>query len=541
MSLLGIDLGTSGCKAGVFGLDGVCLAQAYRAYDMLHPRPGWSELDTAAVWGHTRAVIAEVAAQARHDPVTALSVSSFGEAFVPVTRDRQILDNSILCIDERGREHIDRLRATIGRERFYAINPNLLGPNYSMPKLLWLREHRPEVYRRADFFLLWSDLIAFLLGCDPVTNNSHANRTLLFDLERNDWSETLLDWSGIPRAKLGRVVPGGTVIGAVAADMAAALGLPPGVRVVAGGHDQCCNALGCGGIRAGRAVYGMGSFDCITPIYRKPAEPLRMLHANLNIEHHVLPELYVSFLYNQAGLLTKWFRDTFAAADQPPAGVGIYEHLYAELPDAPTRLLVLPHFDPPPHHVPETSGVIVGLKTDTTRGEILKAIVEGATLHFVQGIEALRGLGIDTTAFIAAGGGAKADKGLQVRADIFGVPIIRPRITEAGVLGAAMLAGLATGVCATAAEAAALFVHEDRRFEPDAARHACYREKHAQFRALFPTLAPLLRRLAWRSDGGPMMRDVHRQVTVPFDVSTRDCYVYRSVQTSKQRECRQQP
>jgi len=337
MSLLGIDLGTTGCKAGAFGLDGSCLAQAYREYNMLHPQPGWSELDSAAVWQKTREIIREVAARTSHDPITALSVSSFGEAFVPVSKDRKLLDNSILCVDERGREHIERLRETIGHERFYTINPNLLGPNYSMPKLLWLREHRPEIYRRADYFLLWSDLVAFLMGCEPVTNNSHANRTLLFDIDRNDWSDELLAWSGIPRGKLGMVVSGGTVIGTVSRSMAAELGIPPGVKVVAGGHDQCCNALGCGGISAGRAVYGMGSFDCITPIYRKPADPLRMLGENLNIEHHVLPGLYVSFLYNQAGLLTKWFRDTFAPSERPPAGTDIYELLFSEIPDAPTR------------------------------------------------------------------------------------------------------------------------------------------------------------------------------------------------------------
>ena len=495
MSLLGIDLGTTGCKAGVFSLDGHCIATAYREYDMLHPQPGWSELDSAAVWVKTRAVIAEVAAQAGGDPVTALCVSAFGEAFVPVSKDREILDHSILCVDERGRKHIERLLAHFGREKLYAINPNLLGPNYSLPKLLWLREHRPEIYAKADYFLLWSDFIAFMLGGEPVTNNSHANRTLLFDLDRNDWSDELLAWIGIPRRKLGPIVSGATIIGAIRSSMADELGLPRGVQIVAGGHDQCCNALGCGGITAGHAVYGMGSFDCITPMYRKPENPLSMLRENLNIEHHVLPDLYVSFLYNQGGLLVKWFRDTFASADSPPAGCGIYDWLDQEIPEEPTRLLVLPHFDPPPHHSPGTSGVIVGLKTDTRRGEILKAIREGTTLYFMRNLEALTHLGIDTTEFIASGGGAKSDSGLQLRADILGVPFVRPRMTEAGVLGAAMLAGLATGIVATTGQAAEIFVKRERVFEPDANRHAIYREKHALFQQLFPALEPILQQL----------------------------------------------
>lgn len=495
MSLLGIDLGTTGCKAGVFGLDGRCIATAYREYDMLHPQPGWSELDSVAVWAKTRAVIAEVAAKTSHDPISALAVSAFGEAFVPVSRDRRILDHSILCVDDRGRDHVERLLAHFGRETLYGINPNLLGPNYSLPKLLWLREHRPDIFEQADYFLLWSDFVAFMLGCDPVTNNSHANRTLLFDLDRNDWSDELLTWSGIPRHKLGPVVSGGTIIGTVSTTMANELGLPQGIAIVAGGHDQCCNALGCGGIAAGRAVYGLGSFDCITPLYRKPAKPLDMLRENLNIEHHVLPDLHVSFLYNQGGLLVKWFRDTFAAADVPPAGCDIYDVLEHEIPSAPTRLLVLPHFDPPPHYPTQTSGVIVGLKMDTHRGEILKAIREGTTLFFMRSLEALVHLGIDTTEFIASGGGAKSDSGLQLRADILGVPFVRPKTTEAGVLGAAMLAGLATGVFAKAEDAVAIFVKRDRVFEPDAGRHAIYREKHARYQQLCPALEPILQQL----------------------------------------------
>ncbi len=492
MSLLGVDVGTTGCKAGVFSGEGVCLAQAYREYDMLHPRPGWSELDSAEVWRKIREVMAEVAVSAKADPIRALSVSAFGEAFVPVTRERVLLDNSILCVDERGREHMERLLAAFDRESLYRINPNLPGPNYSLPKLLWLREHRSPVYEQADHFLLWSDLVLFLLGGEPVTNTSHANRTFLFDFGRNDWSDTLLAWSGIPREKLGPAVPGGTPVGTLSRAMARELGLPAGVRLVAGGHDQCCNALGCGGIAAGKAVYGMGSFDCITPIYQAPADPLRMMRESLNMEHHVLPDLCVSFLYNQSGLLTKWFRDTFAAADRPSAGRNLYERLDREMPEVPTRLLVLPHFDPPPHHPSGTSGVIVGLKTGTTRGEILKAIREGAAFHFVRGMQSLRKMGIDTTECIASGGGATSDPGLQIRADIFGIPFVRPRITEAGVLGAAMLAGFSTGAFQSATEAVALFVAPDRVFEPDALRHRQYMERHALYEQLAPSLAPLL-------------------------------------------------
>jgi xylulokinase len=192
--------------------------------------------------------------------------------------------------------------------------------------------------------------------------------------------------------------------------------------------------------------------------------------------------------------LVKWFRDTFAAGEKSD---DVYDRLTAEMPAAPTSVLVLPHFDPPPwpHYISDTSGIIMGLKSETARGEILKAIMECTTLYFVDSIDALKEVGATTESFTASGGGAKSDAWLQIKADIFGVPFVRPRITEGSLLGAAMLAGIATGVFDDAGEAAEVFVQSDRVFEPDAARHALYREKHALYRQVFDTNRELLRQL----------------------------------------------
>ena len=494
MSLLGIDIGTTQCKAAAFAADGRCWGLASREYRMLHPAPGTVEIDVTDLWDKVQAVIREAATAAAADPVTALCVSALGEAVVPVTRDRRVVGTSIPSSDPRGAEYAAALAREFGQEAFYRINPNLLGPQYSLPKILWLRDHQPETFARAELFLLWSDFVNFMLGCEPTCNNSHANRTLLFDLAANDWSDRLLAWAGLERQRFGRIVPGGTVVGTVAPAAAQALHLPPGVRVVAGGHDQCPNALGCGCITAGKAVCGIGTYECLCPVFARPADPLAMLRERLNIEHHVLADLYVAFLFNQSGSLVKWFRDTFAAAEAA-AGGDVYARLNAELPADPTRLLVLPHFDPPPwpEYLPDSAGVILGLKANTSRGAILKAIMEGVTYHFVDGIDALRRLGIDTTEFVASGGGARSDAWLQIKADIFGVPFVRLRRAEGGVTGAAMLAGLATKVYRNPADAVAAHVQRDRVFDPDPGRHAVYREQVARFRQLYPAVRDLLR------------------------------------------------
>lgn len=499
MSSLGIDIGTTGCKAATFTSDGRILASAYREYAPLHPEPDQAELDSHKVWTKISEVIREVSAETLKDPVTALSISSLGEAMVPVSKDREILDNSILCSDARGNEYVEHLRHEISQENFYEINPNILGVNYSLPKLLWIREHNPALYEKADYFLLWADFLAFMLGCEPVACHSLANRTLLFDIRREDWSDKLLAMSGIERDKLGRTVASGEIVGTVTDTVATDLGLPKGVQVVAGGHDQCCNALGAGCVESGSAVCGMGTFECITPCYDHIPSGNLMLPHGLNIEHHVVPDLYVSFLYNQGGCLVKWFRDTFASADSKLLAVNqdIYDRLNAEMPDNPTRLLVLPCFEMtgPPNFIGDASGVIAGLKTSTTRGEILKAIMECETLYFVDCMESLHKIGIDTSEFIATGGGARSDRWLQIKADIFNTHFVRPKITEAGLAGAAILAGSATGAFANVKEGVKHFVEVDRVFYPDRVRHEFYMSKLERYRQLLPLLHDLLRRL----------------------------------------------
>ncbi|HUU09723.1 MAG TPA: FGGY family carbohydrate kinase [Phycisphaerae bacterium] len=481
MSLLGIDVGTAGCKAAAFSLDGTLLADAYREYPTLHPREGWAELDSRRVVDLVKETIAQVAAATRADPVTA---------------DGRILAGCILQVDVRGGDLLEACLSDMGQEAFYRINPNILAPNYTLPKLLWLRANDPALWAAADRFLLWGDLVGWALGCEPVTSFSLANRTLLFDIRREDWSDLLLDRAGIDRAKLPRCAPSGTVAGTVADGVADDLGLPRGVAVVVGGHDQCCSSLGAGVAEAGKAVCGIGTVECITPTYDHIPDAGAMLATGLSVEHHVLPGLYVSFVYNQAGSLVRWFRDTFASADRErlPPGRDIYDALAAEMPAEPTRLLVLPYFEPTgsPHYVRDAAGAVVGLKTTTTRGQILKAIMESVTFYFVEPLEGLRRLGIDTSQFVATGGGARSDAWLQIKADVLGVPLVRPAITECGVLGAAMLAGLATGRLADPAEAIARFVRRDRVFEPDPRRHALYRDRAAAYRRLYPALKDLL-------------------------------------------------
>jgi len=501
MSLLGIDVGTTGCKAALFSLDGRVLASAYAEYDIVHPQPGYAELDARRVWESVQGVIRRVVSASGQDPVQALAVSSLGEAMVPVSEERQVLGPSILNFDCRGEEYLSSLRERLSDEQLYRINGNTWGNHYSLTKLKWLQEHEPALYERTDRFLLWGSFVSFMLGAEPAVDYSLANRTLLFDLERGTWSEELLSLAGLEGGKLPTPVPSGTVIGTVAKAPAEELGLPPGTAIVSGAHDQCANAVGCGVIEEGRAVFGMGTFLCITPVFRQRRDPACMIERGLNTEHHAAPGRYVSFLYNQGGSLVKWYRDTFAAQEQREAereGRELYPDLFAELSPGPSPVIVLPHFTTtgPPSFIADSCGVIVGLHLETRRGDILKGILEGTTFYLKECVDALPPTGIEIREFRAVGGGSKSELWVQLCADILGRPMVRPLVTEAGTLGAAIIAGVGAGIFSSFEEGVEQMVRLERRFEPDPRRHAAYVRRFEDYRSLWPLMAPYLRKVA---------------------------------------------
>jgi xylulokinase len=500
MSLLGIDVGTTGCKAAVFSEEGHQLASAYEEYDVQRPEPGWAELDALEVWAKVKRTISEVVSGSAPDPISALAVSSLGEATVPVTEDRQVLGPSILNFDARGEEYLDGLGSALEDERLYQINGNTLGNHYGLTKLMWIKEHQPHLYERAHKFLLWGGFVSFMLGAEPVVDYSLANRTLLFDVDREAWSEELLELAGLDRAKLPGTAPSGTVIGTVSERVAGKLGLPPNVAIVTGAHDQCANAVGCGVIQEGRAVYGMGTFICITPVFSQRREPAVMTKRGLNTEHHAVPGRYVSFIYNQGGSLVKWFRDTFAAVEHQQAeqaGRDIYADLISEIPEGPSSIMVLPHFATtgPPVFISDSSGVVAGLRLETSRGDILKGIIEGTTFYLKECVESLAPTGIEIADFRAVGGGSKSDAWIQVCADILGRPFVRPKITEAGALGAAIMAGVGSGAFPSYEAGVEAMVSLERIFEPDPQQHKRYESQFEKYRRLWPLMGEYLREL----------------------------------------------
>jgi xylulokinase len=223
-----------------------------------------------------------------------------------------------------------------------------------------------------------------------------------------------------------------------------------------------------------------------------------MLERGLNTQHHAVPGRYVSFLYNPGGSLVKWFRDTFAAAEG--AEGDIYATLLAEMPPNPSGILVLPHFAPtgPPAFISDSSGLIAGVRLETSRGEILKGILEGITFYLKECVDSLPPTEIEIAEYRVAGGGSKSDRWVQLCADILGRRFVRPAITEAGALGAAVIAGVGSGLFPSFESGVEAMVRLERTFEPDSHQHRLYADWFELYKQLWPTTAQYLRALASR-------------------------------------------
>lgn len=502
MSLLGLDVGSTGCKAVLFDEEGAILGQAYREYPELHPERGWIELPPDKVWAGVQAVIREAGAHQGGDPVRALSVSALGETVTPFSKDGRFLHNSITSPDARCVEEAESWHQTLGAQRVFEITGMPAHPSFTLNKIMWMRRHRPDVHRETWKYLIWEDAVFFLLGLEPVIDYSLAGRTMAFDVVKLNWSEEMLTTADVSAELFARPVASGTVVGELPSSSAEELGLPAGVLCVAGGHDQPMNALGAGVVREGLAVDGMGTVECVTVAFDEPVLSEEMRRSNYCVYPHVKGGMHVTIAFNYtSGAILRWYRDNFAAAERQEAeasGLDVYDVILKGLPEDPTGLLFVPYFagSGTPHLDPLARGALLGLTLDCDAKTVVKGLLEGMCFELMLNLEALSAANVRVERLRVTGGGSKSPVWLQVKADVTGREVVTLNVMEGGCLAGAMLGGVATGVYASVDEAAAALIKEERVFQPDAGRHARYQEQYRRYVEVWPRIRDLVR---WRA------------------------------------------
>ena len=500
MSLMGIDVGTTGCKVVAFDLAGAVLAQAGREYPLISPNPGWYELDPNRVWRDVCDCLRAVNAQVKRDPVTALSLSSQGEAMIPVAKDGTVLANSPVSSDRRNTTQTAEMEAALGAERIFALTGQPMSTIYTLPKALWWRDHAPEILERAWKILCYVDFVAFRLGLEPAIDYSMAARTLAFDVHTLDWSEELLNAGGLRRDQLAKAVPSGALLGEIPRALAEDLGFSGSVKVVAGGHDQPAGALGAGVLEAGAAMCAIGTTEALVAVTDEPR--MEMLDQHVSCYPHAAPGYFIALSGNQTGgRLLRWYRDELGAAEKAIAaetGRDVYDVIVEQIDDAPGDMILLPYFvgSGGLHNDPAATGVIIGLDFDSKRADIVRAILEGLTYEMALCIRMLNEIDVEVNQIRAIGGGSRSDRWMQIKSDIVNLPVSVIHTSEAASLGVAMLAGWATGVYSSLEEAAGQLIKTRKTFYPRPDRAAHYQRQLTIFADLYRALRPIYQTMA---------------------------------------------
>jgi xylulokinase len=492
---MGIDIGTSGCKAVVFDETGNQVSHAYREYDIITKEPGWAELNTDEVVEKCFDVIREAATGLRGQ-IIGLGISSQGEAFTLIDENGKAICNAMVSSDTRAKEYAGTWAKEFGEDKLYRITGHTPHPMFSLFKLLWLRDNRRETWSAARKILCFEDLLQYRLGiAEPSISWPLAGRTMLFDVVNHGWNDEILATAGIKREQLSNPIKSGCIAGFVRKDIARELNLGEETYIVAAGHDQVCSGLGAGAIQPGIAVYSLGTVECLTAAFDKPVFSDELKSNNLCTYDHAAPGMYATIAYSlTGGNLLKWFRNEFGKVEvekAKEAGGDAYDLLLGQMPENPSRLLVLPYFtnSGTPYFDVDVRGAIFGLDFSATRGEILKALLEGLAFEIRLNLEILGQSGYEIKELRAIGGGTKSLRNLQLRSDVMDTPITVTGVTEAGCSGAAILARAAHKNM-DVKDIVSGWIHPVSKVEPV---HNCiYENKFNSYKKLYPGIKELL-------------------------------------------------
>ena len=497
MSLLAIDIGSSQCKAVAFTAAGTVIARSVCPYAPDFPQPSFAEMDAASFWNAVCKTSREVTRDLARDPVQALCLSSHGETFIPVKDHGEAIGPAILNIDGRATREAKWLENAVGARRIFEITGLVVHPMYPIPKILWLRQHCPEIYSAASRFLSVTDFIHAKLGLPPYIGYPLASRFLAFDVIGDCWSEVILDAAGLTVDQLPLPVPAGTIAGKLHSEAASALGVSNGTPVVVGGHDQACAALGAGVIKSGRVSDSIGTYECLAVASDEPSLGEAAFSACLNSYAHVVPGKFLTLAYFPSGIMVQWFRDLIYGRNGQwnDSKIGAneadqYSQLEDECTDTPTGLCITPHLIGTcnPDFDPRARATVFGLSSDTNRSQIYQGIIEGISCELAQVTEILATATGTFKDLYATGGGTRSPLGLKLRAAITACRIHVMQCDEAVCQGAAILSGVAIGTYTRIADAVDRVVHEKEVVEPDARLVAAYARQTKQYRGLCATL-----------------------------------------------------
>jgi len=468
---VGLDVGTSGVKALAVAEDGEVLARAEVGYGLSTPRPGWSEQDPEDWWRASEEALGRLDVR----EVAGIGLSGQMHGLVALDAGERVLRPAILWNDQRTGEQCREIEERVGLERLIAATGNRALTGFTAPKLLWLREHEPDVHERIAHVLLPKDYVRLRLCGERAIDVADASGTLLFDVARRRWSEEVCEALAVDTALLPRALESSEVSGRTR----------DGVPVAAGAGDQAAGALGVGVVEAGAplsVVLGTsGVVFSALPAFAADRE------ARVHAFCHAVPETWhaMGVMLSAAGSLA-WLRDAIApgtAYDELVAAAAAWK-------PGTEGLTFLPYLagERTPHADPDARGAFTGLGLRHDRGALVRAVLEGVAFGLRDSLDLIGELGPLPDRGRVSGGGARSQEWLRIVASVLELPLERTAADEGAAFGAALLGGVAGGLWSSAAEAARAGVRPTATVDPVLEWIEPYREGRERFRALYPAL-----------------------------------------------------
>jgi xylulokinase len=491
---IGIDTSTTATKALLMDETGQVLGVASNEYSYETPQPLWSEQDPALWWHGTSVSIRKVIADTGVDATAVKGIGLTGQmhGLVLLDENGNVLRPAILWNDQRTGPQCDAIRLKLGREKLIQITGNDALTGFTAPKILWVQEHEPEIWKRTRHILLPKDYVRYKLTGEFAIDRADGAGTILFDLARRDWSPEVLAALDIPAEYLPKTYEGTDITGTLSSNVADELGLPTGTPVVGGGGDQAASAVGTGAVRAGVVSVSLGTSGVVFATTNGPViEPEGRLHAFC----HSVPGKWhlMGVMLSAAGSL-RWHRDTFAP------GMGYDELLQpaVNIPPGSDGLFFLPYLtgERTPHPDPLARGAFIGLTIRHNFAHLTRAVLEGVSFGLRDSFELMKGAGLEKISQVrVTGGGARSPLWRQILADVFQAEIVTVNTVEGAAFGAALLAGTGTGVFRSVEAACDATIQVTGTTTPGKDQNI-YQTLYPLYRELYPLLKTTFRSVA---------------------------------------------
>lgn len=492
---VGIDVSTTATKAVMVDDEGNVVASASSPYALSTPRPLWAEQDPAWWEAACYTSIREVLETSAVDSSAVQAIGLTGQMHGLVLLDEagEVLRPAILWNDQRASVQCDAMRNAVGRENLLATTGNDATAGLTAPKLLWVRDHEPEVYRRIHQVLLPKDYVRYCLTADYATDRAGAGGTLLLDLHTRDWSEDLLDILELPPEWFPRTHEGPEITGLLSAQAAHRTGLRAGTPVVAGAGDQAAQAVGVGAVEPGAVSLTLGTSGVV---FAPCAAPLVDGNGRLNAFPHAVPGIWhlMGVMLSAAGSL-RWYRDVVA----PTTGFDALLSEASSIEAGSEGLVFLPYLSGErcPHPDPTARACFVGLTLRHGRGHMTRSVLEGVAFGLRDNLDLLRATGVEKVSqILVSGGGVRNPFWRQLLADVLDVNLVTSEEPEGAAYGAALLAAVGTGTWSSVSEACSQAVTPGEVTTPDPSRVPQFAALHERFREHYPQIRPLFRETA---------------------------------------------